>query len=861
MRFDAIHRRPIGWPVWPAATIVWCAIGLLPSLFATLQAADDATPGDVAERTNPARSKPQLARFFEQEIEPILRKRCWKCHGEGDAIKGELSLRSREDVLRGGESGPAVSIDEPSSSLLLEAVRYDGVEMPPDRQLSDGEIRKLERWVESSVPWTPGKERSRVIRRASRFEQRMAAARDHWAYQPIAPVTPPAVARSWCINPIDAFVARGHAARGLQPVPPASKVALLRRVYYDLIGLPPSPQVVRSFLADRSPQAYERVVDRLLASPQYGVRWGRHWLDLVRYAETNSYERDAAKPFVWRYRDYVIDSFNRDKPYDVFVREQLAGDEYVPVRPEARIATGFYRLGIWDDEPVDREQALYDDLDDIVVTTSQVFLGVNIGCARCHEHKIDPIPQRDYYRFLAFFNGVTRYGVRASETVARNSIRSLATEEQRQRLAARRAEHERRLRHVRARMAAIESIVKPDFVPVEHEEFKHRQHRIPILRKRVPGKLSRDKLEEYIELSRAEEQLLRNVLPGLEKALCVTEIGPKPRETFVLIRGSARAKGDRVAPGFPVALGDTPLGTIEPLAESSGRRRALAEWITASDNPLTARVIVNRLWHYHFGRGIVRTPSDFGFGGSRPTHPELLDYLAGELMRHEWRLKPIHRMILLSATYRMGSSNRPEMARVDSANDGLWRFPPRRLDAESIRDSVLAVTGRLNPQLGGPSVFVAIPKEVLAGQSRPGSGWGKSPDAQASRRSVFIHVKRSLVPPILAAFDGADTDASCPRRYVSTQPTQTLLMLNSEFLQQQSRRLAASLQQTAGDRLKDQIAEGLWRVTQRPPTEREIDRGLRLIRRLVDDRGLSRRQAMAYYCLVLLNLNEFLYLD
>ena len=822
---------------------------------------------DVVE-SNPARRDQKLARFFATEIEPLLAKHCRKCHGGDRTPKGGLSLLHREDLLRGGESGPAVSLDDPAASLLLEAVRYESFEMPPDGPLPQEAVAKLERWVRLGLPWTPGKERSSRRPAHSTIADRMARATRHWAFQPIRATRPPSVdgpppssLPNRSFHPIDAFIARKQKELGVQPVGPADKTVLLRRAYYDLIGLPPTPAEVRAFLEDDSPLAFERVVDRLLASPQYGVRWGRHWLDLVRYAETNSYERDADKPFVWRYRDYVIESFNADKPYDQFIREQLAGDEYLPVTRPARVATGFYRLGIWDDEPVDRQQALYDDLDDIVTTVSQTFLGINIGCARCHDHKIDPVPQADYYRFLAFFNGITRYGVRDRASVARNSLRPLAGDAEVASHNRQVADYRRRLRKISERLAAIEAPVKADFAPVEHEEFKHRQHRLALLKKRVPRLLSPQRFAEYERLCRDREQLERHPPKALEQALCVTEIGSQPRETFVLIRGNVHAKGKRVEPGFPAMLGNDAVGEIPPARHSSGRRRALAEWIASPQNPLTARVIVNRLWHYHFGRGIVATPSDFGFGGADPTHPELLDYLAAELIRGGWRLKRLHRMIMLSAAYQRASVGNRQAEQVDPGNRTWWRFLPRRLDAESIRDSLLAVTGELNLELSGPSIYVPIPKEVLAGQSRPGSGWGTSPPGQAARRSIFIHLKRSLVPPMLATFDGADTDASCPRRYVSTQPTQALLMLNSRFAQDRSRAFAESLRREAGADVRRQVRLGLWRVLQRPPRTDEVVRGTNLIERLVARHGVSPDKALEYYCLVLLNLNELFYLD
>ena len=765
-------------------SFVWaCACALLPvALHAQAPKAEPEAALD-AVASNPAREDPALARLFETRVAPLLRQHCLKCHGQEKSLRGGLSLVSREDVLRGGDSGPAVDLKTPGESLLLEAVHYDSFEMPPDGKLKDEEIAIFERWVRSGLPWTPGAERSSRRAENNGMQERLEAAAHHWAYQPMTHPTPPAVDSDRISTPIDAFILRHLHDKGLSLAPEADKATLLRRVYYTVTGLPPTPSDVRTFLADDAPGAWERVVDRLLASPQYGEHWARHWLDLVRFAETNSYERDAAKPFAWRYRDYVIRSFNADKPYDQFIREQLAGDEIDPRSDDALIATGFYRLGIWDDEPVDREQALYDQLDDIVATTGQVFLGINIGCARCHEHKIDPIPQEDYYRFLAFFNGITPYGIRDAKSVERFSVRPLPSAS---------------------------------------------QH----------GSVAKD-----------------------QRVLCVTEVGSQPRPTHVLIRGSAAARGKPVAPGFPQILGGAD-ATVTPAAEgaaSCGRRRILADWIASPDNPLTARVIVNRIWQYHFGKGLVRTPSDFGISSPPPSYPELLDYLAGELIAGGWRLKRIHRMILLSSVYRASSAIDPKAQSVDPSNELLGRFPSRRLEAESIRDSILAVRGDLNLQMGGPSVFIKMPAAVLAGQSRPGSGWGKSPVDQQVRRTIYVHVKRSLVVPIVAAFDGADTDTSCPSRFVSTQPTQALLMLNSDFLQESSRRFAADLRRCVGDNEEALVRAGLWRVLQRPPSRKEVERGMAFLRRMVQQHGVGEARALQYYCLLLLNLNEFVY--
>lgn len=600
--------------------------------------------------------------------------------------------------------------------------------------------------------------------------------RSHWSFQPVRQTVPPA----WAAqrrgevpgHVIDTFIAERLRQKSL-PVPKAAtRTTLIRRVTYDLTGLPPTPEAVEAFVHDPSAQAWENLVDRLLESPHYGEKWGRHWLDLVRFAETNSYETDEVKPNAWRYRDYVIRAFNSDKPYDRFIREQLAGDELPDSGADGLIATGFYRLGIWDNDPADKELALYDQLDDLVATTGQVFLGLTVDCARCHDHKIDPISQRDYYSLLAFFRNIHPY---------RNGGGT-------------------------------------DEVP-------------------LPG----------------DKQA---------KALAVTEPGPVAPVTHLLRRGNPGSLGEEVQPGFPGVLGASVPTVIPPASgRSSGRRRALADWIASPDNPLTARVIVNRVFQHHFGRGLVRTPSDFGVQGSLPTHPELLDWLAGHFIQEGWSLKRLHRLILTSQSYQASATPTAEALKADPANDLFSRFDMRRLTAEEIRDSVLWVGGSGNPRMYGPGMYVALPKEVLASQSVPGKGWGNSPKVEQARRSIYIHVKRSLLSPVLLSFDLAETDRSTPVRFATTQPTQALGMLNGSFFNEQARVLADRIRAEVGSQPQAQVRRALHRVTTRPPSDLEISRGVALLELLTSEEGLGATAALDAFCLLAFNLNEFLYLE
>ena len=658
-------------------------------------------------------------RFYEEQVRPILKAHCFKCHSAaaGEA-KGGLRLDRRVAVLKGGDTGPAAAPQDPESSLLVEAINYRSYEMPPSGKLAAAEIATLTRWVELGVPFPTDQQELDPAEEADGPPAVDANSRAFWSFQPPAAVTPPPSEDAWVSNDVDRFVLSRLREHDLRPAPPAGKGALIRRVYYDLTGLPPSPAAVADFLADESPDAYERVVDRLLESPHYGERWARHWLDLVRYAESNSYERDDPKPFAWRYRDYVIRSLNDDKPYDQFILEQLAGDELHPDRAASIIATGYYRLGTWQDEPVDFEQELFEDLDDLVRTTGEVFLGLTIGCARCHDHKLDPIPQRDYYRFLAFFRNIRRYGVRSPDSVVEASLRVIASAEERQQHAALTAVYKREVEHNTKALADIEEMLEESLQGVEVDEWQTEAARIEIARTRIGKLFDEAGFEKYVALFQRRQQLRDEKPPGLRQALCVKEAGREAPATHVLIRGNAHVLGDRVEPGFLSVLSPPQPEIVLPAeqVESSGRRSALARWIASPANPLTARVMVNRVWQYHFGRGLVRTASDFGFHGSRPTHPALLDWLALRFVEEGWRLKPLHKLIMMSSTYRMGSMMNPAAFAQDPTNDLLWRFDMRRLSAEELRDSVLAVNGSLNRDaMFGPSIYPVIPAEVLAG--------------------------------------------------------------------------------------------------------------------------------------------------
>ncbi len=827
-----------------------------------------AEPDELVESQTDAQDPGQ---FFESHVRPILVEHCWKCHGEGK-LRGGLNMHTRESFLKGGETGPAVSLDQPSTSLLLDAINYRTYEMPPTGKLSAPQIAVLTRWVQSGIPWSdraelaPMKAESKAEEETDGPPQITEATKQSWSFRTVVRPEVPAVQESaWPRSAVDRFVLSRLESSGLQPAPEAEKAVLLRRAYYDLIGLPPTPAEVRKFLADQSPAAYERVVDRLLASPHYGEKWGRHWLDLVRFAETNSFERDGNKPFAWRYRQYVIQAFNTDKPYDQFIREQLAGDELDHVTRETLIATGYYRLGIWDDEPADPLQALYDDLDDILSTTGQVFLGLTIGCARCHDHKLDPIPQADYYRMLAFFRNVRRFGVRSLDSIEDASLASIATPEQQLADEQTLAEYHADVEQMEAERKAIVDSVRSTFTPEESEQWEDPGFHFPILAKRIPDHLAREDFRRFCTLTHELESKRKSPPKSQHRALAVKENGADCPKTHILVRGNPHVPQEEVQPAFLQVLSPPTPEIVTPAADadSCGRRRALAEWISSPENPLTARVMANRLWQYHFGRGIVGSPNNFGLAGKPPSHPALLDYLASELVAQGWRLKPLHRELMLSSTYRMSSQASSAGLAADPENNLYWRFSPRRLTAEEIRDSILAVNQSLNlNEIGGQSIYTIIPEAILAGQSRPGEGWGQSSEEERRRRSIYIFSKRSLHTPIIESFDAPEGDSTCAVRFSTTQPTQALALLNGDFLHREANVFAANiLQEFSESDPAAAIKEILWRVLQRSPADDETRLAIDFYHRAKSKHGLDHAQAVTQVCVLAYNLNEFLYLD
>jgi hypothetical protein len=745
----------------------------------------------------------------------------------------------------------------------------------------------------------------------------------HWAFQPvkkpeIPKVTDPTPVRT----PIDAFILSRLEKVGLKLAAPADRRILLRRAYLDLIGLPPTPEEQHRFLQDQSPIAFERVLDDLLSRPQYGERWARHWLDTVRYAESNGYERDGAKPSAWRYRDYVIDSLNQDKPYDRFLTEQLAGDEIDGSNAETQIATTFLRLGTWDDEPADPKVDRYDQLDDVLGTTATAFMGVTLRCARCHDHKFEPFTQEDYYRLLAVFEPLQRprdsrdehdrlVGTRKELAAYQAALAKPQAEIADLEKKVQSLKDSIRERVLKSAEDSSESESSPTLrvgvapIPTRSvsEAPSPKRFSLPAnvvaafrtdpakrtqeqkgLTKRFSEQLEKEidrapAPQESVERKRWEDQIasIKKDLPKEPtRAYIWYEEGPKAPVTKIFRRGDPTRPKSEVSPGLPVVLMDRQSSPPHPLEKSTGRRIWLTQWLTRPDNPLVARVIVNRIWQHHFGEGLVASANDFGVMGQKPVDQELLDWLASDFVANGWRMKRLHRMIMLSSVYQTASLYPTGEAKTGNGQDakiaGLAHWQQRRLEAESVRDSILAVSGRVNLQMGGPSVFPPLPRAVLEGQSRPGEGWGKSTDNQASRRSVYIFVKRVLAVPELELLDTPDTTFSCEQRPVSTTGPQALTFLNGEFIQQQARYFAHRLLREAGNDPAAQIQRAFELALCRPPRPQEIAASLdfmgRQQKQIESEAPASkiaakdaRQRALAAFCLVILNTNEFVFLN
>jgi len=689
---------------------------------------------------------------------------------------------------------------------------------------------------------------------------------------PHRPDVPAVHDKAWCVNPIDAFVLARLETAGLAPSPPADKPRLLRRVTFDLTGLPPTLEEQDAFLRDNSPDAYEKVVDRLLASPRYGERMATDWLDLVRYAETDGFKADDLRPEAYRYRDYVIRGFNADLPYDRFVRQQLAGDELEPDNPDAILATGFLRL--WPDEynAANLEQRRQEILDDVTDTAGLAFLGMTFGCARCHDHKFDPIPQKDYYRLQAFFAPMRpRDDAPALDAAARRDYQARlaawedATKDIRKEmdsLVAGKREEERRYALTKFRDEIQQAERTPDDKRTPYQRLIARmaEQQVDRASQDAASKLPEDKKKRYQELEQklAAVEPRRPEMPPL--AMSVSDVGREGPPTFRLQAGDWHKPKEQVTAGFPEFLGG---GDARPTPgpETTGSRSALAAWLTRKDNPLTARVMVNRLWQHHFGVGIVGTPSDFGVMGEPATHPELLDWLAAEFVENGWSLKHLHRLMVLSAAYRQDSRVDPKDPRcaraltADHDDHLLWHARRRRLEGEAIRDAMLSVSGELNPRSFGVSARPKLPDRI--------GSYAWKPDAKPEdqdRRSVYVFAKRNLRYPLFDAFDLPDMHNSCARRAVTTTAPQALLLLNSDFTLERARKMGDDLKALFPSDDAGLAARAYRLAWGRAADDDEVRLAVKFL--AAQAAALhSRDAAVADFCHALLNANEFLYVD
>jgi hypothetical protein len=758
--------------------------------------------------------------FFAKEVRPILQNNCALCHDSSKHTSG-FSVESRESVLAGGNRGPAAEPGKPEGSRLIQAIRFNGeLKMPPTGKLADKDIAVLERWVVLGLPApiAVGKESS-------------GGSATHWSLQPIRKPSEPSVKNTvWARNAIDRFVLARLEKEGFTPSSEASRSMLIRRLSLDLVGLLPSPAEVNDFLSDRRPDAYERLVDRLLASPHYGERWARHWLDQARYADSNGYNIDGARE-IWMFRDWVINALNRDLPFDQFVIEQIAGDLLPGATSDQLVATGFHRNTLINLEGgIDFEQYRVEAVVDRVDTTGAVFLGLTLGCARCHDHKFDPISQREFYQLYAFFNNVDELAGGQGEESRLTAHKPILEFGMPEDLAKREA--------FRAQLAAL------------RQEFQEFQTRAEAALLENPGKLKPEVLEALQTPPKKRHEAHQNIVdsflketnigfrqrlagldafakqePKVPSTLVMREL-PKPREAFVQIGGDFLRKGVSVSPAVPAVL---------PPLETSGtpNRLDLARWLVDRRNPLTARVTVNRVWQHYFGKGLVATDNDFGTQGSPPTHPELLDWLANEFVELGWSQKKLHRLIVTSATYRQDSRHRADLAAADPENHWLGHQQRLRLEAETIRDAALTASGLLNGKIGGPSVFPPQPE----GASKLGQiqrDWVTSEGPERYRRGMYTYFWRSSPHPGLMVFDAPDSTTSCTRRNRSNTPLQALTLLNDKGYYEFARALSRRILLEPATNESQRLALAFQLCLARSPQKEEVSRMKMLLSQQVE---------------------------
>jgi hypothetical protein len=842
---------------------------------------------------------------FERDIRPIFKTHCFQCHGEEEELSGNLDVRLVRLLAKGGDSGPAFVAGDAAKSLLIERITKG--EMPPEgKKISAGELAKLRSWIDDGAK--TAKPEPEQLAKITDEE------RSFWSFQPLEnPALPNVASHDAATSPIDRFLLAKLAEQGLEFSPAAERATLVRRLWFDLLGLPPTADDIQLFAADPAPDAYDRLIDRLLASPHYGERWGRHWLDVAGYADSDGFsEKDFERPNAFRYRDYVIRALNEDKPWNQFILEQLAGDELLkppysnlsPEQAEQLIATGFLRMGpdgtgdTTVDQPVARNEVVADTLK--IVSTS--LLGLSVGCAQCHDHRYDPIPQTDYYQLRAIFEpaydvknwrapGARNISLWSAETraKAKEIQTAVATanadkaEELKQLVAAAQEKQFEKLPEEEQEQAraAVATPVK-ERTPEQKEYLaKHPNLIVPVARldqfdKQGFAALNKKYADRLAELNKQK--------PAENEAAVLTEVPGKVPATHVFYRGDINSPREAVQPGELSVLEREELAELMkvPVDDQSlpttGRRLAYARWLTSGKHPLVARVLVNRFWLHHFGRGIVATPSDFGALGARPTHPELLDWLASRFVQDGWELKRFHRVLLSAQAYQQSSQRRDELDAVDPDNHLLGRMNLRRLEAETVRDAMLQVTGRLTIKLHGKAVPV-MPDEVgqvvvgVDTRDNAGRPTGKVVPlgAEEFRRSVYVQVRRSLPLSMLETFDAPLLTPNCEQRNQSTAAPQSLLLMNSGFVLTQANHLAANLVRQAGEEPRAQIEQAWLQIFGERPTPTQLaaaeeflaaqTREFESTKPTLKDAPPPAQRALANLCQALLGSNQFLYVD
>jgi hypothetical protein len=782
--------------------------------------------------------------IFKQQVRPVLTQRCLKCHG-GKETESEFDLSDRQGLVRGGQSGPAILVGNAKDSLLYKLITHAKEPHMPHNaaKLKDEAIGQIAAWIDNGAPYDEPLVGGKTKGPSWTQKTVPAEAREFWSFQPLRRGEPPQVKNhDWCRTPVDRYILAKLEGVGIPPNAPINKRPLIRRACFDLTGLPPTPEDVEAFLNDPAPGAYEKLLDRLLGSPHYGERWARHWLDVARFAESHGFEHDYDRPTAYHYRDFVIKALNDDLPYDTFVKWQLAGDEFEPDNILALTATGFLAAGVHSTQITKNEveKHRYDEMDDMSATIGTAMLGLTIGCARCHDHKFDPIPQRDYYQLVSTFTTTVRSEVEVNFDPERyKKARAAFEAEQKVRRAALQKFEAEQLPVRSAKWAGV--LWRPE--PIGVFMAWYRLH-------------DADWRKLYKEVQDHSKQA-----PKIPKALISSEGLPPVRlhtqgsdffsETYFLNRGDPNQKEGVAPQGFLQVLttGPDKNWRVEPPKgwRTSYRRRALANWLTDVDHGaghLLARVIVNRLWQHHMGRGIVATPSDFGTRGERPTHPELLDWLATQLIKHNWRLKPIHKLIMSSAVYMQSSQIDEAKASKDRDNRLFWHRPRHRLEAEVVRDNLLAVSGMLDPSMFGPGTL----------------------DEGSKRRSIYFTVKRSKILPMMQVFDAPDALASLGERPTTTIAPQALMLMNNPNVRGYAKSFARRVAADAKIALEDAVRTAYLIALAREPGAEELADSVSFVKRQAESyeeasKPDSSGLAFADLCQALMCLNDFVYVD